>query len=468
VLELYHRSPLEPNLDWTTFLEALAGQAAIAIDNAALFRDLQQSHAGLIAAYDGTIEGWARALDLRDKETEGHTRHVTEMTVKLARFMDVDELELLAIRRGSLLHNIGKLGIPDAILLKPGKLTEEEWKIMRRHPEYAFEWLAVIPTLRPALDIPYCHHEKWDGTGYPRGLRGEQIPLAARMFAAVDIWDALRSDRPYRAAWPESRVLEHIRSLSATHLDPTVVEAFLRLMHSDDSRFRLSVNGRCCVRTDLPAEITTEARAADLEGRLERAAESLRQSEARCDEQVIEISRLSQLSLTDDLTGLNNRRHFHEALDAAFSLAGRLGQPLSVLMLDIDLFKSYNDEHGHPAGDDVLRILSETIRGEIRPHDLIARHGGEEFVALLPGADADGGRAVAERLRVAIADHGWPLRQITASFGIATTPPDVPAAADLIEAADIALYVSKQRGRDRVTHREDLEVLGTDAPHLGI
>ncbi len=176
VLEVYHRSPMDPDRDWVAFLETLAGQAAIAIDNAVLLRDLQRSHAGLVAAYDATIEGWARALDLRDKETEGHTRRVTEMTVSLARSMGVDESELLAIRRGSLLHDIGKLGIPDSILLKPGKLTEDEWRIMRRHPGYAFEWLAPIATLRPALDIPHCHHEKWDGTGYPRGLAASRSP----------------------------------------------------------------------------------------------------------------------------------------------------------------------------------------------------------------------------------------------------------------------------------------------------
>jgi diguanylate cyclase (GGDEF)-like protein/PAS domain S-box-containing protein len=441
VLEIYQRSPLATDRDWIAFLEALAGQAAIAIDNASLLRDLQRSHAGLVAAYDATIEGWARALDLRDKETEGHTRRVTEMTVRLARFMAVDESELQAIRRGSLLHDIGKLGIPDGILLKPGPLTDEEWQIMRRHPEYAFEWLAPIATLRPALDIPHFHHERWDGSGYPLGLSGVQIPLPARIFAAVDIWDALRSDRPYREAWPEWRVLEHIESLSGTHLDPSVVESFLRMA------------GEAAPNPPRDSPV----RPAEIQARLDGAARSLRFSEARCREQALEISRLSQLSLTDDLTGLNNRRHFRESLDAAFSLAGRQGQPLSVLMFDVDRFKSYNDDHGHQAGDEVLRTLAEILRGEVRPHDLIARHGGEEFVVLLPDADAEAGRAVAERLRAAIAGHDWPLRRVTASFGVATTPPVVLAAAELVEAADTALYLSKQRGRNQVTHREDLK-----------
>jgi len=229
VLEIFHRQTLDPQPEWLDFLEAMAAQAAIAIDNATLFNDQQRSNIELALAYDVTLEGWSRALDLRDKETEGHTQRVTEMTVRLARAMGVSEAELVQIQRGALLHDIGKMGIPDAILLKPGPLTDEEWEIMRRHPVYAYELLSPIAFLKGALDIPYCHHEKWDGTGYPRGLKGEQIPLPARIFAIVDVWDALRSDRPYRAAWGEERVREHIRSLSGTHFDPRVVKAFLEL-----------------------------------------------------------------------------------------------------------------------------------------------------------------------------------------------------------------------------------------------
>jgi PAS domain S-box-containing protein len=198
------------------------------------FAKVTRNDIELMRAYDATIEGWAHALDLRDKETEGHSRRVTEMTMRVAQAMRLDANELVHVRRGALLHDVGKLGIPDAILLKPGPLTEEEWRVMRRHPQHAYDWLSPIAFLHLALDIPYCHHEKWDGTGYPRGLKGQQIPLSARIFAAVDIWDALRSDRPYRARWPEARVLDHIRSLSGTHLDPLVVESFLRVARSDE------------------------------------------------------------------------------------------------------------------------------------------------------------------------------------------------------------------------------------------
>ncbi len=228
VLELFHRAPLDPDQEWFHFLEALAGQAAIAIDNANLFNSLQQSKNELTLAYDATLEGWSHALDLRDKETEGHTQRVTEMTVHLAQLMGVGDEELVHIHRGALLHDIGKMGIPDGVLLKPGPLTEEEWDIMRMHPVYAYQWLAPISFLRPALDIPYCHHEKWDGTGYPRGLRGEEIPFAARIFAVVDVWDALCSDRPYHAAWPRDQVIEYIRSLAGIQFDPQVVAVFLK------------------------------------------------------------------------------------------------------------------------------------------------------------------------------------------------------------------------------------------------
>jgi putative nucleotidyltransferase with HDIG domain len=168
-------------------------------------------------------------MDLRDKETEGHTMRVTDTTVHLARAMGVGEEDIVHVRRGALLHDIGKMGIPDRILLKPGPLTEDEWTVMRRHPVYAHELLSPILYLRPALDIPYCHHERWDGTGYPRGLRGEQIPLAARIFAVIDAWDALRSDRPYRSAWPEDRVREYLRQSAGTLFDPTVVDVFLTM-----------------------------------------------------------------------------------------------------------------------------------------------------------------------------------------------------------------------------------------------
>ncbi len=230
VLEIFHRSVLDPDPEWLDFLETLAGQAAIAIESTTLFTDLQNTNDELSQAYDSTIEGWSHALDLRDKETEGHAQRVTEMTIRLAQKFGFSEAELIQVRRGSLLHDIGKMGVPDHILLKEGPLTDEEWIIMRQHPVFAHEMLQPIDYLRLALDIPYCHHEKWDGTGYPRGLKGEEIPLAARIFAVVDVWDAVTSDRPYRRGWEREKALAHIQEQKGRHFDPQVVDRFIELM----------------------------------------------------------------------------------------------------------------------------------------------------------------------------------------------------------------------------------------------
>lgn len=191
---------------------------------------LQKAHQRLLEAYSATIEGWSHAMDLRDQETEGHSQRVTELTLKLAQTFGIEGDELVNIRHGALLHDMGKLGIPDSILQKPAKLTDEEWVKMRTHPQLAYNMLYPVEYLRPALDIPFCHHEKWDGSGYPRGLKGEQIPLSARIFAIVDVWDAVTSDRPYRPAWSREQALNYIREQSGTHFDPQIVEQFFKLI----------------------------------------------------------------------------------------------------------------------------------------------------------------------------------------------------------------------------------------------
>jgi putative nucleotidyltransferase with HDIG domain len=215
--------------DDLSIISAFSNQAAVAIDNARLFDDLQASNQELEVAYQATLEGWVRALDLRDKETEGHTQRVTTLTQRLARAMGVGEDDMVHITRGALLHDIGKMAIPDGILLKPAELTPEERATIQKHPIYAYEMLNPIKFLRPALDIPFCHHEKWDGSGYPRGLRGDAIPFAARIFSVVDVWDALIYDRPYRKGLPPANVKKMITEKSGTHFDPRVVEAFFAL-----------------------------------------------------------------------------------------------------------------------------------------------------------------------------------------------------------------------------------------------
>ncbi len=230
ILELFTRRPLPEGSGWRHFLETLAGQAAIAIENDRLVNGLKRANTCLRESYNTTIEGWSRALDLRDHETEGHCIRVAQMSVRLGRKLGLDEHDIENLYRGALLHDIGKVGIPDSILLKPGPLTHEERTIMNKHPKHAHDLLAPIEFLLPALSVPWCHHEKWDGTGYPQGLKGKDIPLFARIFAVIDVWDALSSERPYRGPWEREKVVAYLRAESGTHFDPDVVNAFLEIL----------------------------------------------------------------------------------------------------------------------------------------------------------------------------------------------------------------------------------------------
>jgi PAS domain S-box-containing protein len=232
VMEIFFQNNEELDLEISNFLETIAQQAAIALESSQNFERLQKSNQELLQAYDDTLAGWVNFLDLRDEETEGHTLRVVESTLKVCKSLGFSSKELMQINRGVLLHDIGKVGVPDSILNKPGPLTDEEWVIMKKHPVYAYQMLYPIAYLRPALDIPYCHHEKWDGSGYPRGLKGSEIPLSARIFAIVDVYDALSSNRPYRKAWPKEDVIKYIRENSGSHFDPDIVEKCLAMLTS--------------------------------------------------------------------------------------------------------------------------------------------------------------------------------------------------------------------------------------------
>ena len=231
VMEIFDHKSLNPDPEWLSFMNTLAGQAAIAIDNISLFENLERSNFDLTIAYDATLEGWARALEMRDAETKGHSLSVVDMTLTLSKLMGKESDELVHIRRGALLHDIGKMGIPDAILLKPGPLDQHEWELMKKHPEFAYQMLIEIDFLQPALDIPYCHHERWDGTGYPRGLKGEEIPLPARIFAVIDVYDALVSNRPYRKAFSKEEAIPMMMSESGKHFDPDIIPLFLNIIN---------------------------------------------------------------------------------------------------------------------------------------------------------------------------------------------------------------------------------------------
>ncbi|NMB88437.1 MAG: PAS domain S-box protein [Chloroflexi bacterium] len=236
ILEVFLRSPEPVDADWLDFFETLGGQAAIAIENAALYEGLQRFATDLEEAYDATLEGWSRILELRDWETEGHSRRTMDLTLRLAHQAGIPEAEFVHIRRGVLLHDIGKMAIPDRILQKPGPLNEEERRQMHQHPVYAYNVLSPIRFLAPALQIPYAHHECWDGSGYPQGLKGEEIPLAARIFSLVDVWDALTHDRAYRQAWPREKVFAYIASQSGKQFDPAIVAAFWKVMGVDEDQ----------------------------------------------------------------------------------------------------------------------------------------------------------------------------------------------------------------------------------------
>lgn len=230
VLEMFHRSPFTPDSDLRNFLVTAAGQAAIAVDSAKMFSELQKSNIELSLAYDAAIEGLSRALDLRDKETREHTTRVADITVKLAVRLGIEQTALVHVRRGAILHDIGYLAIPDQILFKPGPLAVEEWEIMYRHPNIAVELLSPVSYLEPALEIPHWHHEKWDGTGYPDRLGGEDIPFAARLFALADVYDALLSERPFRSAWSKEDTIRYMESESGKHFDPKLLSEFLDLV----------------------------------------------------------------------------------------------------------------------------------------------------------------------------------------------------------------------------------------------
>lgn len=228
--ELTLKEKFTPPQEWIDYFVTLAGQTAIAIDSFKLYRDLQQSNQALMQSYESTIQGWAKALELKDKETKGHSDRVMTLACKLATRMGFTPERLKHFRNGVYLHDIGKMGIPDAILLKPGPLTDQEWEIMRQHPIYAYNLLRGIEYLEPALEIPYSHHERWDGSGYPQGLKGEAIPLGARIFAVVDVWDALTSDRPYRAALSVAETRQYLLDNAGKLFDPQVVQQMLELM----------------------------------------------------------------------------------------------------------------------------------------------------------------------------------------------------------------------------------------------
>jgi response regulator RpfG family c-di-GMP phosphodiesterase len=230
VLEVFERSDGKHDRDWYDFLEAFAHQASIAIDNSGLFENLQRLNLEIATAYDITIEAWAHTLEVRDVTYAGHAKRVMDMSVKIASAMGMSGDAISHLRHGLMMHDIGMVGIPDSVLLKPGELTEADWELVRQHPRIAYDLLSQIPNWRQALDIPYSHHEKWDGSGYPQGLKNDVIPLGARICAVADVYDTLQMERSFRSAWNKARAAEYIRNGAGSHFDPEVVRIFFALV----------------------------------------------------------------------------------------------------------------------------------------------------------------------------------------------------------------------------------------------
>ncbi len=234
IIEVFSRGAFKPDQEWQHHFQTLANQAAIALDHSQMILDIQRANREMKDAYEATIQGWSATLEMRDKETQGHSERMLDLSQRLGRRLGLNENQLTDLRYGVLLHDIGKMAVPDSILNKPGALTEAEWEIMRQHPQYAYNLLSGVSFLRGAMDVIYCHHERWDGSGYPQGLSGERIPLSARIFAIVDIWDALTNDRPYRAAWSNEKALHYLEQQAGLELDPRVVQAFVAMLREQE------------------------------------------------------------------------------------------------------------------------------------------------------------------------------------------------------------------------------------------
>lgn len=560
---------------------AIANQTAVALERARLFDDLSDS-------YDRTLDSLVAALDARDKETEGHSRRVVAFTVSLARRVEVSSTNMPTVRRGALLHDIGKIAVPDAILHKPGPLDEEEWQIMKRHPQWGANILRGIPFLESAVEVLLAHHERWDGAGYPRGLTGEQIPLGARIFALADTLDAITSDRPYREAQSFAKAREEISRGRGSQFDPRVVDAFLEMPEREWAALRAESTGvsgdsqeaidrltesfgspsaakyleriinavsnsldyrnvleeavrvavedlgaaaaglflyerdsdtlALAAERQLPEELRNRYRRFPVEGfhnemvlrnarlnviesvsevsefvelglsqrdpplgqyacipirrgeQVEGVLGVLQYEGTRFDEETLALyeligsqvgialnnaaqyENLQQQATTDGLTGAYNRRYFDDFLSSELSRARRYEHPLSLLMLDIDRFKAFNDSHGHQEGDRALRRMVELMQSSVRNVDLISRYGGEEFAVVLPETDEAGAIRVAEKFREEIRSKLTEEGELTVSIGVSTALSDdsEPTTEELVDRADQALYEAKNGGRDSV------------------
>ena len=366
---------------------------------------------------------WGESIEAKDHCTQGHCARVAELTCAIAKRAGFDARTIFWVHIGALLHDLGKLVIPSEVLNKPGKLTEEEWALMQTHTTAGVEMLAGIEfpwDIRPIIE---SHHERWDGAGYPHGLKGEAIPLLARILCVADVYDALTSVRSYKPAMAHDDAMAMLKRSVGTMFDPTTFGWF----------------------EDVAKTLPTRAPNPAVE-RIERRTGATVPNVVPVPED------------NDDLTGMPLRRAFRKTAERILAARRTTERPVSLLVVDIDHFKLVNDGFGHLQGDDVLKMVANQLRVNTRPSDYIARYAGDEFVALLPGTRLEDACAIAERVRQGVASVACPRRdgpgdeiKITLSIGVASAPDHGDGYEELFSAADAALYAAKRTGRDAVT-----------------
>jgi diguanylate cyclase (GGDEF)-like protein/putative nucleotidyltransferase with HDIG domain len=382
--------------------------------------DVGRRMARLEGDFLDVVRKWGESIESKDIHTQGHCERVADLSTALAAKAGFDENSLFWFRIGALLHDVGKLIVPAEVLNKPGKLTDEEWALVRKHPEAGEQMLADVAFPWDVAPMVRSHHERWDGKGYPDGLAGENIPLTARILCVADVYDALTTERSYKRAFSQLEAIEIMRREIGKQFDPQLFARFEEMVR------RGRVNAPAAAQRAMPARRTGKNGAV-------------------------------MVSEEDDLTGALVRRAFTNVITAVLAERRRTGAPVTLLVVDVDQFKSVNDTYGHLAGDDALRLVVGVIREQLRPGQYVGRYAGDEFVVLLPGLDADGGRAIAEDIRRKTAEMAIPLRDqpdrtmsVTLSLGVATAPEHGETFETMFTAADRALFEAKREGRDKV------------------
>jgi diguanylate cyclase (GGDEF)-like protein/putative nucleotidyltransferase with HDIG domain len=408
-------------------------------------RQLEDNQQRLEQVYLATVESLAMVIDAKDSSTRGQIHRVQALAVALAERVAVSGDELTAIRVAALVHDIGKLAVPESILSKPGRLTEAEFERIKGHVAIGASILERVGFPWPVVPIVLAHHERWDGSGYPNGLRGEAIPIGARIIALVDVFDALIATRPYRPALGRAEALAVVQAGSGSQFEPRLVLAFLEMLPGIDELLELpAATDAAAVQSAAPADP------------LSRVLEEIRGASR---ELLQEWRESSALAVTDSLTGLPNLRYLMTLLDRELPVALRTGRPLALLLLDLDNFKTINDRCGHLKGDEVLQFVATRLRAVVREGSTVCRYAGDEFIIVLPETSREEAAIVAARLEGCLADWQTPEAdvRIGLSVGLASFPEDGADIRSMLYAADQDMYQAKSRHKGRLAGSRDAE-----------